>query len=61
MRRANVIVAEILQELKHRVAPGITTLELDAIAEELTLKKKATPAFKGYSEAGRNFPRSLCA
>jgi len=61
MRRANVIVAEILQELKHRVAPGITTLELDAIAEELTLKKKATPAFKGYSVAGRIFPRCLCA
>ena len=40
MRRANVIVAEILQELKQRVAPGVTTLELDALAEELTLKKK---------------------
>jgi methionyl aminopeptidase len=60
MRRANVIVAEVLQELKHRVAPGITTLELDAIAEELTLKKKAIPAFKGYSVAGRIFPRCLC-
>jgi len=61
MRRANVIVAEILQELKQRVAPGVTTLELDALAEELTLKKKATPAFKGYTVAGRVFPRSLCA
>jgi len=60
MRRANVIVAEVLQELKRRVAPGITTLELDGIAEELTLKKKAIPAFKGYSVAGRIFPRSLC-
>jgi len=60
MRRANVIVAEVLQELKHKVAPGITTLELDAIAEELTLKKKAIPAFKGYSVAGRIFPRCLC-
>ena len=60
MRRANVIVAEVLQELRHRVAPGITTLELDAIAEELTLKKKAVPAFKGYSVAGRIFPRCLC-
>ena len=60
MRRANVIVAEVLQALKSRVAPGITTLELDAIAEELTLKKKAVPAFKGYSVAGRVFPRCLC-
>jgi methionyl aminopeptidase len=61
MRRANVIVAEVLQELKVRVAPDVTTLELDAIAEELTLKKKAVPAFKGYSVGGRVYPRCLCA
>jgi methionyl aminopeptidase len=60
MRRANVIVAEILQELKQKAAPGVTTLELDVLAEELTLKKKAVPAFKGYAVAGRVFPRSLC-
>jgi methionyl aminopeptidase len=44
-----------------RVAPDVTTLELDAIAEELTLKKKAVPAFKGYSVGGRVYPRCLCA
>lgn len=60
MRRANVIVAEVLQELKQKVAPGVTTLELDALAEDLTLKKKAIPAFKGYNVAGRVFPRCLC-
>ncbi|MGB7951330.1 MAG: type I methionyl aminopeptidase [Candidatus Binatia bacterium] len=60
MKRANVVVAEVLQELKRRVAPGVTTLELDAFAEDLTLKKKAIPAFKGYSVAGRVFPRCLC-
>jgi len=60
MRRANVIVAEILKELKKKVAPGVTTLELDALAEELTYKKKAQPAFKGYTMAGRTYPRSLC-
>jgi len=60
MRSANVIVAEVLQELKAKVAPGVTTLELDAVAEELTLKKKAVPAFKGYEVAGRVFPRCLC-
>ena len=47
MRRANAIVAEVLHELKARIAPDVTTLELDAIAEELTLRKKAVPAFKG--------------
>jgi methionyl aminopeptidase len=61
MRRANVIVAEVLQELKKKVAPGVTTLELDEVAEELTLKRKAVPAFKGYQMAGRVYPRSLCA
>jgi methionyl aminopeptidase len=61
MRHANVIVAEVLQELKQRVAPGVTTLELDAVAEELTLKKNAIPAFKGYNVAGRVYPRCLCA
>jgi methionyl aminopeptidase len=60
LRRANVIVAEILEELKKKAAHGITTLELDELAEELTYKKKALPAFKGYQMAGRTFPRSLC-
>jgi methionyl aminopeptidase len=60
MRRANVIVAEVLGEVRQRVAPGVTTLELDALAEELTYKKKAVPAFKGYSMAGRVYPCSLC-
>lgn len=60
MRHANVIVAEILAELRNRVAAGVTTLELDSLAEELTYKKKATPAFKGYQMAGRVYPKSLC-
>jgi len=60
MRRANVVVAEVLQALKERVTPGVTTLELDALAEEITLEKNAIPAFKGYSVAGRIFPRCLC-
>jgi methionyl aminopeptidase len=61
MRRANAIVAEVLQELKRRVAPGVTTLDLDALAEEMTLKRNAIPAFKGYSVAGRVYPCCLCA
>lgn len=60
LRRANVIVAEILQELKKKVAPGVTTSELDALAEGLTYKKKARPAFKGYMMAGRVYPCTLC-
>lgn len=60
MRRVNVIVAEILEELKEKAGPGVTTLELDAVAEDLTYKKKARPAFKGYTMAGRVYPRTLC-
>ena len=61
MRRANVIVAEVLQELKKRVAPGVTTLDLDTVAEEETLRRKAIPAFKGYNVAGRVYRHCLCA
>ena len=61
MRRANVIVAEVLAALKEKVKAGVTTLELDALAEELTHKKGATPAFKGYQVNGRVFQHSLCA
>jgi len=42
------------------VRPGVTTGELDALAEELTRKKGAKPAFKGYVVGGRTFPASIC-
>ncbi len=60
MRRASGIVAEILAEVRSRVRPGVSTAELDALAEELTLKKGARPAFKGYAVGGRVFPASIC-
>ena len=56
IKASNVIVAEILQELRERVQAGITTLELDRCAEELARKRGAKPAFKGY----RGYPFSLC-
>jgi methionyl aminopeptidase len=60
MRAANVIVAEVLSELRRRVQPGVTTADLDRIAEDMTRQRGATPAFKGYAPAGRVFPRSVC-
>jgi len=60
MRRADLIVAETLEELKKAVVPGVTTMDLDALAEELICKKRARPAFKGYTMAGRVYPCSLC-
>jgi methionyl aminopeptidase len=56
MKGASRIVAEILLELKGNIREGATTADMDRMAEELTLKKKAKPAFKGY----RGFPASLC-
>jgi len=60
MRAANVIVAEVLAELKAMVRPGISTDDLDRVAEDLTRKRGAVPAFKGYEVANRVFPASLC-
>jgi len=60
MRRAGQIVAEVLQRLQQEVRPGVTTLELDRIAEEMTRKRGAVPAFKGYRVGDRVFPASLC-
>jgi len=60
MRVANGIVAEVLAEVRSHVRAGVTTAELDALAEELTRKKGARPAFKGYTVGGRMFPASIC-
>jgi methionyl aminopeptidase len=56
MRKSNSIVAAILEELGKKIRPGIKTIELDRLSEELALKKGARPAFKGY----RGYPYSLC-
>jgi len=60
MRKASTIVAEILEELAGAVRPGITTFELDKMAEELTYKKGAKPAFKGYTPGDVPYPKTLC-
>jgi methionyl aminopeptidase len=56
MKGASRIVAEILLELRAIVKEGMTTAEIDRLAEDMTLKKGAKPAFKGY----RGFPASIC-
>ncbi len=55
-RASNKIVAEVLSRIKEKVKPGIKTKELDKLAEEITEKRGAKPAFKGY----RGFPYALC-
>ena len=56
MRKSNALVAAILEELKKKIRPGVRTIELDRLSEEMALKKGARPAFKGY----RGYPYSLC-
>ena len=57
MAQASRVVAEALDIVRKAVQPGITTEELDSIAEQEIRVRGALPAFKGY----RNYPRTLCA
>jgi methionyl aminopeptidase len=57
MRAANQLVADVLAELEADVAPGVTTADLDRLAERLVKDAGAEPAFKGY----RGYPATLCA
>ncbi|HEY7532316.1 MAG TPA: type I methionyl aminopeptidase [Nitrospiraceae bacterium] len=56
MARASRVVAEVLQILKKAAVAGVSTDELDALAEAEILARGAKPAFKGY----RNYPKTLC-
>ncbi len=56
MAKASKIVAEVLFALKEMIKPGVTTLDLDKIAEEKIRGLGAVPAFKGY----RGFPATVC-
>ena len=60
MRMSSRIVAEVLDQLVAAAKAGVTTLELDRLAEELTLKKGARPAFKGYQPGAVVYRHSLC-
>ncbi len=53
---ANQIVARVLQMLRENIEPGVTTYDLDRLAEEYILKCSARPAFKGY----RGYPATVC-
>lgn len=57
MHRAGLIVWGALTELRQKVQPGMTTEEMDDLAEEYARKHKARPAFKNY----HGYPKSLCA
>jgi methionyl aminopeptidase len=57
LRRVNQLVARILAELRKTVAVGVTTKDLDHLAEQLVREAGAEPAFKGY----HGYPATVCA
>jgi methionyl aminopeptidase len=56
MHRAGLLVHEVLTALRDAVRPGLTTMDLEELAEEKITGKPGKPAFKGY----RGYPCSLC-
>lgn len=56
MREAGRLVAHTFEHLRPHVRPGVTTRELDRIAEQFIRKHGAIPAYKGY----RGFPATIC-
>lgn len=56
MRRAGLVVAEVLQILKAAAVAGVTTREMDAIADEEIRARGGVPIFKGY----HGYPASVC-
>lgn len=69
LRRAGALVAETFEILREYVRPGVTTADLDAIAEEYIRSKGAEPVYKGYGAVRdkrgqllrKPFPATICA
>ena len=57
LRRVNQLVGRILAELRQMVRPGVTTSQIDALAEQRVREAGAEPAFKGY----HGYPATVCA
>jgi len=57
IKNCGLIIAEVQKLLIKSIQPGISTLELDSMAEDYTLSKGFSPAFKGYQK----FPTAICA
>jgi methionyl aminopeptidase len=60
MRHAGLILVDVLEALQAALEPGVTTVELDGIAEGIIARAGAVPSFKGYG-SNPPFPASICA
>jgi methionyl aminopeptidase len=56
LRASNILVSKTLAEVAKRIAPGVSTLELDGVAEEFIRDHHAIPGFLGY----KGYPKTLC-
>lgn len=61
MREGGKILAFIMNELEKKIIPGVSTYEIDKIAEKLIVKAEGIPSFKGYGGGKRPFPATICA
>jgi methionyl aminopeptidase len=57
MRAAGLVVAAALEQMRDAVAPGVSTADLDAVAEHVIRDAGAVPSFKGY----HGYPASICS
>ena len=62
MRQAGKILADTKKVVKESIMPGVTSIELDSLAEEMIRKAGAIPSFKGYqpSPSMSPFPATIC-
>lgn len=61
LRQSNLLVGKTLAEVAKIIKPGVTTKELDKVAEEFIRDNGATPTFKGFpNQFGEPFPASIC-
>ena len=56
LRRSGQILSAVMRKVQKSVRPGITTLDIDRLSQELIIKEKAIAAFKGY----KGFPATAC-
>ena len=62
MREVGELIAEVREKLRSMIEPGITTLELNSVAEKMMRDRGATPTFIGYKPSGMTaFPFAICA
>ena len=60
LRASADLVGRTLGKVAEVISPGVSTAELDRVAEDFILRHGAQPAFKGYRVGGQVFPTTLC-